>query len=50
MMASSRGKAGLWAKYNRQLLDLKEDEHFKTNYMAFVLKCLLMCGEAYHLK
>lgn len=48
MMASSRERPDPWTKYNRQLLDIKEDEHFKTNYMAFVLKCLLMCGEVNH--
>lgn len=37
-----------WSKNNRQLLKIKEGENFKTNYMAFVLKCLLMYGKVYH--
>lgn len=32
MMASSRERPDPWTKYNRQLLDIKEDGHFKTNY------------------
>lgn len=27
---------------------MKKNENFKTNYMAFVLKCLLIYVEVYH--